>query len=239
MSTLSTTSTESASSEEYPQATSSPNHGPSIDSNNPPCLHTGRCYCPDWNPTTHAPPKNMPSAVNTLTNLSAMALPRFVEEDFQSYRAARDESTPSSPTYSLSGLPSSDQSIPLTTPLPPVDDVSSVEITPPTPGQGSDFSSRQATEPGSSTPALAPMALGPGCVSAPSIQGGHGYGGSGQAGIPLFNPPGGLYMDVDINGGFFHVGVRGFPGPIRESLKAAGLRYVELGPGECAVRPLK
>ena len=176
MSTLSTTSTESASSEEYPQATSSPNHGPSIDSNNPPCLHTGRCYCADWNPTTHAPPKNMPSAVNTLTNLSAMALPRFVGEDFQSYRAARDESTPSSPTYSLSGLPSSDQSIPLTTPLPPVDDVSSVEITPPTPGQGSDFSSRQATEPGSSTPALAPMALGPGCVFAPSIQGGHGYG---------------------------------------------------------------
>ena len=225
MPTLSTTSTESASSEEYPQATSSPNNGPSIDSNNPPCLHTGRCYCLDWDPTTHAPPRNMPSAVDTLTNLSAMAVPRSVEEEFQSHRASWDERDLPSPTHSLSGLPCSDQSIPLKTPLPPVDDVSSVEITPPPPGQERDISSRQVAEPR--------------CVSAPGIQGGYGYGGSGQTGIPPLSPPGGLYMDVDIDGGFFHVGVRGFPDPIWESLRAAGLRYVELGPGICAVRPLK
>lgn len=169
MSTLSTTSTESASSEVYPQATSSPNGGPLVNSNNPPCLNTGRCYCPDWNPTTHAPPKNMPSAVNTLTNLSAMALPRSVEEDFQLHRAAQAEREPPSPTHSPSGLPSPNQSIPLT-PLPAVDDVPSVETTPPTPGQGRDFlSRRQVTEPG--------------CVSGPRVQGGYGYGSSGEAGI--------------------------------------------------------
>lgn len=184
MSTLSTTSTESASSEVYPQATSSPDGGPLVDSNNPPCLNTGRCYCPDWNPTTHAPPKNMPSAVNTLTSLSAMALPRSVEEDFQLHRAARAEREPPSPTHSPSGLPSPNQSIPLTTSLPAVDDVSSVETTPPTPGQGRDFSSRrQVTEPGCSTPALTPLTLGPGCVSGPRVQGGYGYGSSGEAGI--------------------------------------------------------
>ena len=83
------------------------------------------------------------------------------------------------------------------------------------------------------------MTLGPGCMSGPRVQGAYGYGGSGQAGIPPLNPPGGLYMDVDINGGFSYVGVRGFPDPIGESLRAAGLRYVVLGPGVCAARPLQ
>lgn len=239
MSTLSTTSTISASSEEHPQDTSSPNHGPSVDSNNPPCLQTGRCYCPDWNPTTHAPPQQMPSAVNTLTNISAMALPRSVEEDSQLHRTVRDERTPSSPTHSPSGLPSSDQPIPLTTPMPPVDDVPSIETTPPTSGQGRDFSSKKVTEPGSAAPALAPMHLGCGFASGPRTQGGYGYGGSGQGGIPLFNPPGELYVDIDVNGGFFHMGIRSYPDPIRESLRAAGLRYVEFGPGVCTVCPLE
>lgn len=205
MSTLSTTSTISASSEdhEHPQATSSPNNGLSVDSNNPPCLQTGRCYCPeDWNPTTHAPPQ--PAATN-LTNMSAMALPRSVEADFQSHRVARDERTPSSPAHLPSGLPSSDQCIPLTTPLPPVDDVSSINITPQTPGQGRDSSSRrQVTEPG----------------------------------IPPFNPPGELYLDIDINDGFFPVNVGPPSDPIRESLRAVGLECLEIGP-VCTVRPLK
>ena len=205
MSTLSTTSTISAYSEdhEHPQATSSPNQGPSVDSNNPPCLQTGRCYCPvDWNPTTHAPPQ---PAATPLTNMSVMALPRSVEEDFQSHRAARDERTSSSPAHLPSGLPYSDQCIPLTTPLPPVDDVSSINITPQTPGQGRDSSSRRkVTEPGSSTPALAPMDLGPGCVS----------------GNPPFNQPGGQYLGVDIGHDFFPADVRPSSDPIRASLRA-------------------
>lgn len=112
----------SSSSNMYPSTDPSPSYDPSFD---PTLLRRGRRSRPmSWHPAGHTTPNYMPPSTTASMNLSAMALPQQMNDDPLFYT---DDMILPSTSYSLSGLPLSDEPLSTMAPFLPMDDGSQVE----------------------------------------------------------------------------------------------------------------